>query len=116
MLDGPDDTTCITILAELMRSVDGILDLHELRRRPDLRRGIDALIARGTGNTADLEYIGQHMLYEPKAGRLSVEDPQLMFYLRQQSIDRLAASLGKRLPAVRDQVFVSYSPMPLSLI
>ena len=110
MLDGPDDTTCIALLAELANRPDGLLDLRDLReRRTDIRTGIDALLAMDADSVTGLEQIGRHLLYDPSSGRLLIEDPQLMFYLRQRTIEQLAVAVGKRLPVVRDQVFVSYS-------
>ncbi len=110
MLDGPEETTCIAMLAELVNAAAGMLDLSELRRRrPELSGGIDAFLARSTHGSADLEYMGQHILYDSQAARLVVEDPQLVFYSRQQSIEHIAKAVGKRLPVNRDQVFVSYS-------
>ena len=111
MLDGPKDTICLTLLAELASSADGIISLNELRtRRRDLQGGIEAFLAKsGDSFSGLLNRIGQHLLYEPSTGRLLAEDPQLMFYLRHKPIEQLAAALGKNLPQARDQIFVSYS-------
>jgi hypothetical protein len=110
MLDGPKDTTCLALLAELASSTDGIISLNELStRRPDLKAGIDALLANSGVAFYDLDHISQHLLYEPNTGRLLAEDPQLLFYLRHKPIEQLAVALGKHLPLARDQIFVSYS-------
>jgi TIR domain len=110
MLDGTEDITCIALLSELASGADGVLNLAEVRaRRPDLRDGIDALLGIYREAQADLDNIDDHILYDPSAGKLLIEDPQLVFYLSNKPIEQLAAMVGKQIPVAKDQVFVSYS-------
>jgi hypothetical protein len=111
-LDEPSERLCIELLMELAVAEDGTLSLPELRqRRPDLRAGIDRLVDRRLVGALGRRHPGhdQHLLYDPAAASLVIDDPQLTFYLRQLNYEQLAVSVGKRPLAKRTQVFVSYS-------
>ncbi|SHN47430.1 TIR domain-containing protein [Cryptosporangium aurantiacum] len=111
-LDGPTGTGCVALLAALRDSgrtgADGVVRVDS--GGPDLWPGFAALAERYPNGFADAEPdVAAHLHYEPQPGYLVAEDPQLLFYLRRLSVDRLYEVAGKRRPRVRDQVFVSYS-------
>ncbi|GAA3396526.1 hypothetical protein GCM10020369_73550 [Cryptosporangium minutisporangium] len=111
-LDGADATGCVALLAALRDAgrtgADGIVRVEQADR--ELWPGFATLAEKCPDGLGDVDAeAATHLHYDPSPGHLVVEDPQLLFYLRRLSVDRLYELVGKRRPRVRDQVFVSYS-------
>ncbi|GAA0229384.1 TIR domain-containing protein [Cryptosporangium japonicum] len=109
--DGPTGTGCTELLAALGGSgrtgADGVVRVERSDR--SLWPGFATLAERfPSGFTDDEPDVATHLHYDPNPGYLIAEDPQLLFYLRRLSAERLYETVGKRRPRVRDQVFVSY--------
>jgi hypothetical protein len=110
--DGPTGTGCTELLAALggrgRTGADGVVRVERSDR--SLWPGFATLADRFPHGFADDEPdVANHLHYEPNPGYLTAEDPQLLFYLRRLSVERLYETVGKRRPRVRDQVFISYS-------
>jgi hypothetical protein len=109
---GPQNRTCIELLQELASTEDGFLPLYPLKDiRPELAIGIDEILKE---NYIEKLYnkvpISQnHILLDETTPALIIDDPQMIFYLRQTPASRLVKHTGKREGAVRNKVFVSYS-------
>jgi Domain of unknown function (DUF4062)/TIR domain len=111
-LDGPSERLCIELLMELAAAEDGTLSLWELsERRPELLVGIRQFVKNQPMEPLCEHHPGydQHLLYDPAAAALVIDDPQFTFYLRQLNPAQLALSVGKRPQAKRLRIFVSYS-------
>lgn len=110
-LDETSEDACIDILLELGKAADGVLSLDDFRdRNLRHREAVDRLFTKGTVEQSRLdEKIGRHLFYDSRARRLIVDDPQLIFFLRQLKREDLAVIAGKRPPMRRDQIFVCYS-------
>jgi hypothetical protein len=100
-LDEPAESLCIDLLLDLAKTDDGILRLDEL---------CDAMPeARPTGFCGDNADIAKHLYYDPRGRRLIADDPEFLFYLCQLNRTELLEAAGKKLPTIRDQVFICYS-------
>jgi hypothetical protein len=111
-LDGPSERLCIELLMELAVAEDGTLSLWDLSlRRPELQLGIRQFVRNQPMEALCEHHPGydQHLLYDPAAAALVIDDPQFTFYLRQLNPAQLALSAGKRPQAKRLRIFVSYS-------
>jgi hypothetical protein len=111
-LDGPSERLCIELLMELAAAEDGTLSLWELgERRPELRAGISQFVKNQPMEALCGRHPGydKHLLYDPAAATLVIDDPQFTFYLRQLNPDQLALGTGKRPQVKRVRIFVSYS-------
>ena len=112
VLDGPSERLCIELLMELAAAEDGTLSLWELaERRPELKADIRQFVKNQPMEALFEHHPGydQHLLYDPEAATLVIDDPQFTFYLRQLNPNQLALSAGKRPQTKRLRIFVSYS-------
>jgi uncharacterized protein DUF4062/TIR domain-containing protein len=111
-LGGPHDRLCLEMLRELGEAKEGMLRLWQLRdRRPELAAGIKRFIDQrpidGLGERhANLD---RQLIYDAESATLVIDDPQLMFYLRQLNLEQIALDAGKRTLTRRTRVFISYS-------
>ena len=88
------DVTAVDLLVELARSEDGMVRLDEASlRQPHLASGIEALIHGQKGSF--VQPFSDHLLLDTRSRLLVVEDPQLIFYLRQMTREQLAAVLAR---------------------
>jgi hypothetical protein len=62
-----------------------------------------------TGFCGDNADIAKHLYYDPRGRRLIADDPEFLFYLCQLNRTELLEAAGKKLPTIRDQVFICYS-------
>jgi hypothetical protein len=111
-LDGPSERFCIQLLIDLAAAEDGTLSLRQLsERRPDLEPNIDRFVDEQLMSTLHKRHPDhdQHLLYDPEAAILVIDDPQFTFYLRQLNPEQLAEAVGKWPLTKRKRVFVSYS-------
>jgi hypothetical protein len=112
MLDGPSDTLCIDLLLELARGEDGVLRLDSVWDAwPEARPVIERVFVHGlpAGFCDEKAEIAEHLYYDARRRRLIADDPEFLFYLSHLTRDELLEAAGKRLPLVRDQVFICYS-------
>jgi hypothetical protein len=111
-LDGPSERFCIELLMELAATKDGTLSLRQLgERRPELGPNIDRFVGEQPTDNLRAHHPDhdQHLLYDPEAATLVIDDPQFAFYLRQLNLEQLAVAVGKLSLFKRTRVFVSYS-------
>jgi TIR domain len=110
-LDGEKRRTCIDLLLSLART-DGSLALDEMQGTDaGVARDIRTLLERfpeGFDGAAG-EVFKDHLFLDVQSRQLVVEDPKLLFHLRQRQREELIRSAGKREMLPRSQIFVSYS-------
>ncbi|AEV97685.1 hypothetical protein A4D02_16415 [Niastella koreensis] len=112
-LGGSRDRTCIKLLKLLAATENGTINLGNIR---SLHRGLSI----GIGSLLDEQLITallskgesyDQLLYfdAEKKNTLLIEDPQLLFFLKNTEEEELATLSGKRPLKKRDKIFISYS-------
>jgi TIR domain len=111
-LGGPGDSTGLLLLEELARSENGFLSLTILKNKnPTLARGIERFTEE---NWMDKLYQTIHkakyfLYFDQALNALVIDDPQLLFYLKQLQPSNLARHIGKSPAFGSRKVFISYS-------
>ncbi len=111
-LDEPAESLCIDLLLDLAKTDDGILRLDTLcDAKPEARAVIERVFVHGlpAGFCGSNANISEHLHYDPRGRRLIADDPEFIFYLCQLNRTELLEATGKKLPVLRDQVFICYS-------
>ncbi|MEU5694640.1 TIR domain-containing protein [Actinosynnema sp. NPDC020468] len=91
-LDPPTESRCLELLLELGNSPTG-----DLRLTAPFPHALPDVVSR-------------HLFHDRRGGRLVVDDPQFLFYLRQSSREDLVGLTGRQPAVPRDQVFLCHSP------
>ncbi|GIE92741.1 HEAT repeat domain-containing protein [Paractinoplanes rishiriensis] len=111
-LDGDKRRTCVDLLLRLA-GTDGVLALDDVQREdPAVARDIRTAILEPFPNGFEGpvgDVLRQHLFLDPHSRQLVVENPLLLFYLRQRERTALVRATGKRDEAPRSQIFISYS-------
>lgn len=111
-LDQPAESQCINILLKLARTEDGVLRLDAFgQAHPEAREIIERVFVHGmpVGFCGERASLARHLYYDPRGRRLIADDPEFIFYLGQLNRTQLLEATGKKMSAIRDQVFVCYS-------
>lgn len=112
LLGGRREPTCLTIIMELAKSEEGFLSLNELKyKQPHLANGIDRFFDENymeklKDTSSDYRH---HLFFDKDAQALIIEDPQLIFYLRQTPESQIRKEVGMSDSAKRTKIFISYS-------
>jgi TIR domain/CHAT domain len=97
-LDGYNERTCIELLKELARSLEGFLSLNYIRdSRPEINQGVNKFMSEDYMETLyeRCPESRKYLLYDKKLCALIVDDPQLVFYLFNTPVERLSTLAGK---------------------
>ena len=97
-LDGNADMTCIGVLEELAQAENGVLSLIRLKdKRLDLAPGIDRFISENYFATLENKFpdYEKYFYYDKNSCTLTIDDPQLRFYLLRTPSSLLAHDVGK---------------------
>jgi hypothetical protein len=111
LLGGPADRTCARILEELKNSPDGALSLAELKDTVPLLAG--GLRRFKNQKWLDILYVElpdsrRLLFFDPRGDRLTIDDPQLGFYLRNISLVQFAREAGIVQPRAGKLVVITY--------
>jgi hypothetical protein len=93
-LGGPTDRTCLRLLEALSQSEDGSVSFIELKDTAPLTAGglkrfkKEKWLEKLFTEIPDSERM---LFYDDKAGRLTIDDPQLAFYLRRISLPQFGS-------------------------
>jgi TIR domain len=112
ILGGPGDSTGLLLLEELARSENGFLSLTILKnKKPALARGIERFAEdQWMDKLYQTVHKANYFLYFDQAlNALVIDDPQLLFYLKQLQFSNLARQIGKSPAFGSRKVFISYS-------
>jgi TIR domain len=111
-IGGPRDSISLLLLEELVNSEDGFLSLPLLKsRKPDAAQHIERFLTEHWMEQLYREYPNceQHFFFDRTTQVLVIDDPQLIFYLKQLRFSMLAKEAGKVAMLAQRKVFVSYS-------
>ncbi|MCK9897237.1 TIR domain-containing protein [Frankia sp. AgB32] len=109
-LDGPEETACIALLNDLAASSDGSIVVRDVcQRRPELTATLTRVFADAADRFAPGTELGRLFHYDARSSRLSTDDPQLGFYLRNLDRAAMRAAAGKHQVARRQSAFICYS-------
>jgi hypothetical protein len=113
-LGGDRDFTCIELLEALVKADEGVLYLNELKRqRPILALGIRRFLDDGYMSKLHVSYpdSDQYLFFNENPPTLTVDDPQLTFYLTNilKDKDKFAKGVGMQANSTRTRIFISYS-------
>lgn len=98
-LDGQYDVTCLGILEELAQSETGFLSLPRLKdKRSELASGIDRFTSEGYMSRLGerIPDYERFIYFDSQASTLTIDDPQLRFYLLRTPSSLIAREVGKR--------------------
>jgi nucleoside phosphorylase len=111
-MGGPRNSLSLLLLEEVTNSEDGFLSLPHLKnKKPDLAQRLQQFLTEDWMGQLYREYpeCQQHFFFDNSIQALVIDDPQLVFYLRQLRFSTLAKEAGKVATLVRRKVFISYS-------
>jgi adenylate kinase family enzyme len=111
-LGGPRDLTSLRLLEELILRPEGSLPLLQLKyTNPQLEQGIERFITEKWMENLYKAYpeAENHLSFDQGRQILTVDDPQLDFYLKQVHLANLAREVGKFPLLTRRKIFISYS-------
>jgi hypothetical protein len=112
LLDGRRNQNYISLLFELARCKEAYISLDNAKTNyPHLQSVIEDFESKNYINKLEQEYprYQDFIFYDKYELALVIDDPQLIFYLRQSSISSLRKAIGMSESGVRDKVFISYS-------
>ncbi|MEH2420777.1 MAG: TIR domain-containing protein [Nostoc sp.] len=112
LLNGRKNHNFLNILLELARCEEGYLPLvHTKKTHPHLLSGIEEFLTQNYIDKLEKEYpqYKQFIFYDKYALALVIDDPQLIFYLRQSSPSYLRKAIGMSESSTRNKVFISYN-------
>ncbi|QBD75912.1 TIR domain-containing protein [Ktedonosporobacter rubrisoli] len=112
MLGGSRNGTTLRFLKELAGSEEGFLSLPELKAaQPMMAHSIARFLNERWMDRLyrDCPACANHLFFDELAQMLVIDDPQLAFYLKQQSLTALAREAGKSPALSQSKVFVCYS-------
>lgn len=111
-MGGPLDSTSLLLLEELSNSEDGFLSLPLLKsKKADVTYSLERFLTEHWMEQLYRECpeCEQYFFFDTVAQALVIDDPQLVFYLKQYRFTALAKEAGKISMLVQHKVFVSYS-------
>jgi len=97
-LDNYNERTCIELLKELSRSLEGFLSLKYIRdSRPEINQGVNKFISEDYMKVLyeRCPESRNYLLYDKDLCALIADDPQLVFYLFNTPVERLGTLAGK---------------------
>jgi nucleoside phosphorylase len=111
-MGGPRSSLSLQLLEEVVNSEDGFLSLSFLKsKKPDLAQHLQQFLVEDWMGQLYREYseCQQHFFFDRSIQALVIDDPQLVFYLKQLRFSTLAKEAGKVAALAQRKVFISYS-------
>ena len=111
-MGGPRNSLSLQLLEEVVNSEDGFLSLSLLKsKKPDLTQHLQQFLVEDWMGQLYREYseCQQHFFFDRSIQALVIDDPQLVFYLKQLRFSTLAKEAGKVAALAQRKVFISYS-------
>ncbi|KYF75481.1 hypothetical protein BE17_33675 [Sorangium cellulosum] len=108
---GPQDRVCVRLLEELRRSDEGSVSLLMLKdTAPALATPLRRFEEEQWMQTLQASYpeLEMFLFYDPSMHRITIDDPQLAFYLRSVHLEEIAREAGVLKQQGGSRIFISY--------